>query len=368
MISNVRGVFAAEGGGDGVDAETALACEPFGFRDLREGREHQKIALGAGVEVGTAGLEVWAETAWDDCDQGKSGFANGASDSLFARRNASRNDYTAAIAEEKGLVGFRRDFGGCGAARDLDEQFVWNFCKKAVSDGVAGGGERGDVGSGRALSERAADEFMKVDRAGNLEEIGVLHDGPTTFCVAQYIAGHALQLAFAEEDCVVEPRKPEGRRSVDCDRGFECKVGLRAGDLETSDDFAEWCAKSLVNPDDTVKMFGHYRVLAGFDFGKDLADLFPGLGDGGAERRWNELAVYNFAENGAATFHDQRDHVKPRFAIIPAWQSYAGFEVAVFVAFAIQCRFSFHYFCAQGAQGVTPGCARRALEILTVVF
>ena len=394
VIANCRGVFAAESGGNGVDPEAAIARKLFGICDLRERRKHQQFAVSASIEVGTAGFEVWAEAARNDCDQGKPGFANGAGDGLLSWRDATRNYYAAAIAEEKGVFGFGGDFAGSGAARDLDEQFVWNFSEKCIADGIAGGGDgggdrragrgwqnpngrgwqdsngrclqdfswRSDDGSGRALSERAVDQPMKVDRAGNLEEIVVLHNGPTALGIAQDIAGHAFQLVFAEENRVVKPGKPECRRAVDRNWRFKREVSLCACDLEASDDFAEWCAKPFVNPDDAMEVFWHDGVLAGLDFGEDEAKLFPGLGDGGAERRWNELAVYDFAENWAATFHDQRNQVKPRFTIIPTRQSYAGLEVAVFVAFAIHCRFSFR-FCAQGAQGPTPGCARQALGV-----
>ena len=209
-----------------------------------------------------------------------------------------------------------------------------------------------------ALSERAADELVKVDRAGNLEEIGVLHNGPATLGVAQGVAGHALQLAFAKENRVVEPWEPEGCRAIDFNRHGQGEIGLGAGDLETSDDLTEWGAQAFVNPDDAVEVLGHYGVLAGLDFREDLADLFPGRGDGDSEGRGNELAVFNIAENGAATLHDQGDHVKPGSAIIPTGQAYAGFEVAVFVAFAIHFVLPFFSFCAQGAQGRTPEYAR----------
>ena len=68
--------------------------------------------------------------------------------------------------------------------------------------------------------------------------------------------------------------------------------------------------------------------------------------------------IVGSSEVDTKAFHDKGDHVKPGFAIIPAGQSYAGFEVAVLVAFAVHCRL-FLSFCAQGAQGGTPGCARR---------
>ena len=355
-IANGRWVFAAEGSGDGVDAEAALARELFVFCDLREGRKHQKLAVGAGVEVSATGFEVGAETARDNRDQGKPRFANGAGDGLFARRNAARDDYAPAVAEEKGFVDFCCDFGGCGAARDLNKPLVGQFSEKGVADCVAGGGEsgggdrragrgwrdpsgRGEVGLVRALSERVIDEFVKVDRAGNLEEIGVLHDRPSALGVAQGIAGHALQLAFAEENRVVEPWEPEGCRAVDLKRRGQGEICLGAGDLETSDDFAERCAQSFVNPDDAVEVLGHDGVLAGLDFGESQAELLPSLGDGGSEWRRNKLAVFDFAENGAAALHDQSDHVKPRFAVIPARQANAGFEVAVLVAFAFHCKY-----------------------------
>ena len=388
-IANGRGVFAAEGGGDGVNAETALTRELFGFCDLREGRKHQQLAVGAGVEISAAGFEIRAESAGNNRNQGEVSFANGAGDGLLARRNAARDDYAAAVSEKKGLFGFRGDFGGCSAARDLDEQLVGQFGEKGVADGVTGGREigegrrtectwrdpsgRGDVGLGRALSERAVDQFFKVDRAGNLEEIGVLHNGPATLGVAQGVAGHAFQLAFTKENRVVEPWEPEGGRAVDFNWHGQGEIGLGAGDLEASDDFAEWGAQPFVNPDDAVEVLGHYGVLAGLDLGEYLADLFPGRGDCNSEGRRNELAVFDFTENGAATLHDQRDHVKPWFAIIPARQAYAGFEVAVFVAFAIHSfyrSFLLRTECArrdpsvrkagpQGAQGGTPVCARR---------
>lgn len=357
-IANCRGVFAAEGGGDGVDAEAVLACELFGFCDLREGRKHQQLAVGAGVKVSAARFEIRAEATGNNRNQGKPRFANGAGDGLLARRNAARDDHSAAVSEKKGLFGFCGDFGGCSAARDLDEQLVGQFGEKGVADGVTGGGKRGDIGLSRALSERAADEFAKVDRASNLEEVGVLHNGPATLGVAQGIAGHALQLAFTKENRVVESWEPEGCRAVDFNRRWQGEIGLGAGDLETSDDFAERGAQAFVNPDDTVEMLGHYGILAGLDFGEYLADLFPGRGDGDSEGRRNELAVFDFTENGAATLHDQCDHVKPGFAIIPARQAYAGFEVAVFVAFAIHFVLPFFSFShgvrkagPQGAQG-----------------
>ena len=390
VIANRRGGFAAEGGGDGVNAETALARELFGFCDLREGRKHQQLAVGAGVEVIAARFEIGAEAAGNNRNQGKPRFANGAGDGLFARRNAARDDHAAAVAEENCLFGFCGDFSGCGTARDLDEQLVGRFGEKGVADSVAGGwkvsGEcragrgwqnpsgrgwqnpsgrgwqnpsgRDNVGLRHALSERAADELVKVDRAGNLEEIGVLHNGPATLGVAQGVAGHALQLAFAKENRVVEPWEPEGCRAIDFNRHGQGEIGLGAGDLETSDDLAEWGAQAFVNPDDAVEVLGHYGVLAGLDFREDLADLFPGRGDGDSEGRGNELTVFNIAENGAATLHDQGDHVKPGSAIIPTGQAYAGFEVAVFVAFAIHFVLPFFSFCAQGAQGRTPEYAR----------
>ena len=361
------GVVAAEGGGNGVDAKATLAGEFLVFGNLRKGREHQQFAGDAGVEVGPAGLEVGAETPRHDCDERELRLANGAGHGLLARRNAARDDDATATGEKERFGDLRVDFGLRGAARDLNEKLVGQFSEKSVADGVAGWGKSGEGrraerawqdprvrawqnpsgrcwqnpsgrawrapgGLGRALAERT--QRPEVDRSRDLEEIGVLHDGPATLGVAQDIAGHALELAFAEENRIVEPRKPEGRRAVDDMGRGQGEIGFRAGDLEASNDFAERRSEGLVNPDDAVEMLGHDRVLAGLDFREDRAEVLPRFSHRAAECRGLKTTVANLAQNRSTAFYRERDHVEPRLAVIPTRQTDAGLEVAVLVALA----------------------------------
>ena len=366
-IADGGGIVAAEGGGNGVDAKATLAGEFLVFGNLLEGREHQQFAGDAGVEVGPAGLEVGAETPRHDCDEREARRTNGAGHGLLARRNATRDDDATAIGEKERFGDLRVDFGLRGAARDLNEKLVGQFSEKSVADGVAGWGKSGEGrraerawqdprvrawqnpsgrawqdprgcgwrapgGLGRALAERT--QRPEVDRSRDLEEIGVLHDGPATLGVAQDIAGHALELAFAEENRIVETRKPEGRRAVDDMGRGQGEIGFRAGDLEASDDFAERRSEGLVHPDDAVEMLGHDRVLAGLDFREDRAEVLPRFSHRAAERRGLKTTVANLAQNRSTAFYRERDHVEPRLAVIPTRQTDAGLEVAVLVALA----------------------------------
>ena len=363
-VADGGGVVAAEGGGNGVDAKATLAGEFLVFGNLREGREHQQFAGDAGVEVGPAGLEVGAESARHNSDERKPRFANGASHGLLARRNATRDDDTAAIGEKERFGDLRVDFGLRGAARDLNEKLVGQLGEKGVADGVAGWGENGGerragrawqdprvrawrapsgrtwrahygrshVGLGRALAERT--QRPEVDRSRDLEEIGVLHDGPATLGVAQDIAGHTLELAFAEENRVVEARKPEGRRTVDDMGRGQGEVCFRTGDFEASNNLAEGRSEGLVHPNDAVEMLGHDRVLAGLDFREDSAEVLPRFSYRAAERRGLKTTIANLAQNGPSAFYRERDHVEPRLVVIPTRQTDAGLEVAVLVALA----------------------------------
>ena len=355
-IADGGGVVAAKGGSNGVDAEATLAAQFLVLGNLREGREHQQLAGDAGVEVGAVGFEVGPESSRHDCDEREPRFANGASHGLLARRNATRDDDAAAIGEEKRVVDLCVDFGLCGAARDLNEKLVGQFCEKGVADGVAGWGKSGGerraerawqdpsgrawqgpsrrafVGSGRALAERT--QRCKVDRSRHFEEIVVLHDGPAALGVAQDIASHAFELAFAEENRVVEAWKPEGRRTVDDMGRRQGEIGFCAGDLEASNDFTERRSERLVNPDDAMEMLGHDGELTGLDFWENSAEVLPGFNHRAAERGGDEVAVANLTQNRTAALHREGDHIEPRFAVIPTRQTDASLEMAVLVAFA----------------------------------
>lgn len=339
-IADVRGVFAADRGGDGIDAETAFACEPIVLADLREGREHQQLARRAGVKVGPAGLEVGAEAARHDHDERLAGLAHGAGDRLFARRDAARDDDTAACAEEQCLGDLVFNVDWAGAARDLNEHLVGRFEQKGVADGVDCLAER----ALRAISWRrdcarqdgdcARQDIGEADRARDLEEIGVLHDGPATRGISPHIANHGTKLAFAEENRVVETGEPEGCRAVDHEGRAKGKIGLGAGDLETADDFAQRRTEPFTHADDAVEMLGHDGEWAGFDIGEHMAKVLPGAGNRFAQRRGGESPITDFAQNRPAAFHDERDHVEPRLAIIPVRQPNAGLEMPVLVALA----------------------------------
>ena len=338
-IADGRGGFAADRGGDRIDAETAFAGQAVVLADLREGREHQQLARRAGVKVGPAGLEVGAEAARHDHDERLAGLAHGAGDRLFARRDAARDDDTAACAEEQGLVDLVFNVDWAGAARDLNEHLVGRFEQKGVADGVdcfaervlcvvwRRGCARQDVGCARQ-------DIGEADRARDLEEIGVLHDGPATRGISPHIANHGTKLAFAEEDRIVEAGEPEGCRAVDLKGRDKGEIGLGAGDLETADDFAQRRSEPLVYADDAVEMLGHGGEWAGSDIGEHMAKVLPSAGNRFAQRRGGESPSTDFAQNRPTAFHDERDHVEPRLAIIPARQPDAGLEMPVLVALA----------------------------------
>ena len=372
-IVDCRGGFAADCGGDGIDAETAFAGEPVAFADLRKGREHQQPARRTGVKIGAAGLEVGAEAAWHDHDERMVGFAHGAGDRLFARRDAARDDDTAACAEEQRLVDFVFNVDGAGAARDLNEHLVGRFEKKGIADGVDRRAKRTpcvvcrakrtpravcrakrapcvDCRAKRtpravcrakrtpcAVSWRrgcARQNFGEGDCATDLEEAGVLHDGPATRGIALHIANHGAKLALSEENGIIETGKPKGCRAIDLERRGKGEIGLGAGDLETSDDLTQRRIEPFTHTDDAVEMLGHDGEWTGFDFGEHGAEVLPSAGDRFAQGRGHEGPVSNLAQNRPTPFHDERNHVEPGLAVIPARQPNAGLEMPVLVAFA----------------------------------
>lgn len=372
-IADCRGGFAADCGGDGIDAETAFAGEPVAFADLRKGREHQQPARRTGVKVGAAGLEVGAKAAWHDHDERMVGFAHGAGDRLFARRDAARDDDTAACAEEQRLVDFVFNVDGAGAARDLNEHLVGRFEKKGIADGVDGLAQRAPCVVCRAkrtprvvccakhtpcavcrakrtpravcrakrtpcaVSWRrgcARQDFGEGDCATDLEKIGVLHNGPATRGIALHIANHGAKLALSEENGIIETGKPKGCRAIDLERRGKGEIGLGAGDLETSDDLTQRRIEPFTHTDDAVEMLGHDGEWTGFDFGEHGAEVLPSAGDRFAQGRGHEGPVSNLAQNRPAPFYDERNHVEPRLAVIPARQPNAGLEMPVLVALA----------------------------------
>jgi len=327
------------------------------------------MAFRAGVEIGALGLEIGAETAGNERDQRQTGLSHAAGDCLLARRDAARDDDATARGVEQGLLGKGFDFAGRGASRDLNKQLVGNVEQKMVADGVAGFGQPfenlREVGFCLTLSERAAegvgDECAQGEAVRSLEEFGVSHDGPASFRISENVAGHALELPLREEDRVVKPRKPEGRRPFE-QRGLgKGGVGLGAGDLEAADHLAEWRGKPPVNPDDAMEMLGHDGVLAGFDLGEYGGKPFPGGGYAVPQGRIDHRPVDNFAKNGAATADDQRDHVDPGLAVVPARKAYAGLEMAVLVALARVGKERLHdrHYTARGARMARPGGAGR---------
>ena len=352
-IADCRGGFAADCGGDGIDAETAFAGEPVAFADLRKGREHQQPARCTGVKVGAAGLEVGAKAAWHDHDERLVGFAHGAGDRLFARRDAARDDDTAACAEEQRLVDFVFNVDGAGATRDLNEHLVGRFDKKGIADGIDRCAQRAPCVDCRAkrtpcavcrakrtpcaVSWRrgcARQDFGEGDCARDLEKIGVLHDGPATRGIALHIANHGAKLAFSEENGIVETGEPEGCRAIDLERRGKGKIGLGAGDLETSDDLTQRRIEPFTHTDDAVEMFGHDGEWTGLDFGEHVAEVSPSAGDRFAQGRGHEGPVSNLAQNRPTPFYDERDHVEPGPAVIPARKPDAGLEMPVLVALA----------------------------------
>ena len=332
-IADCRGGFAADCGGDGIDAETAFAGEPVAFSDLRKGREHQQPARRTGVKIGTAGLEVGAKAAWHDHDERMVGFAHGAGDRLFARRDAARDDDTAACAEEQRLVDFVFNVDGAGAARDLNEHLVGRFEKKGIADGVDRRAKRTPC----AVSWRrdcARQNFGEGDCATDLEKAGVLHNGPATRGIALHIANHGAKLALSEENGIIETGKPKGCRAIDLERRGKGEIGLGAGDLETSDDLTQRRIEPFTHTDDAVEMLGHDGEWTGFDFVEHVAEVLPSAGDRFAQGRGHEGPVSNLAQNRPTPFHDERDHVEPRLVVIPARQPNTGLEMPVLVALA----------------------------------
>ena len=365
-IADCRGGFAADCGGDGIDAETAFAGEPVAFADLRKGREHQQPARRTGVKVGAAGLEVGAKAAWHDHDERMVGFAHGAGDRLFARRDAARDDDTAACAEEQRLVDFVFNVDGAGAARDLNEHLVGRFEKKGIADGVDRRAKRTPRAVCRAkrtpcaVSWRrdcARQDFGEGDCATDLEEVGVLHNGPATRGIALHIANHGAKLALSEENGIIETGKPKGCRAIDLERRGKGEIGLGAGDLETSDDLTQRRIEPFTHTDDAVEMLGHDGEWTGFDFVEHVAEVLPSAGDRFAQGRGHEGPVSNLAQNRPAPFHDERDHVEPGLAVIPARQPNAGLEMPILVALAnVWLRSHFDDIVVKDGKTVNGGC------------
>ena len=340
LIADCSRIVVANLGGERIYRKAALARQPLGFCYWLKGRKHQEFSIGASSEVISARLKVRPEASRNYRNKGKRRFTDGLRYRLLSRRYAARYHNSAALSVENRFFNNFCNLAFACFSRNLYKHFIGSIQKKVVANGVAP----------FIIRER--------DRARHLEKLWVLHDSPATFNILANVGRHSFKLTFRKEDCIVKPREPECRRAVEKRGVFKRGVCFGAGDLKTSYNFAERRFKTLMNPDDAVEVLGHYGVLAGLDFREDLADLFPGRGNGDSEGRGNELAVFNIAENGAATLHDQGDHVKPGSAIIPTGQAYAGFEVAVFVAFAIHFVLPFFSFCAQGAQGRTPEYAR----------
>ena len=309
-----RGVFAADFGCDCVDGKAMLAGEALGFGYLRKGREHQELSGCAGFEVISARFEIRPKASRDYRNKRQARFSHRFRDSLFSRRNAPRNDNAAAFGVKDGGFNFRRDIAFACSARDLNKHFIWCFQKKMIADGIA------------TLST------FKDNAACHFEQVGVLHCLPATFGIFKNIGGHPLELAFGKEDCIIEARKPESWIAIEKIWIFKRGIGFCTGDFEASYHFAEWGRKGLFYPDYAMEMFWHNRPLARLGFGEYVTEIFPRSGNLIAERRVAHLAIFDFAEYGAAMFYSERDHVNPRLAIIPARQANAGFKVTVFVA------------------------------------
>lgn len=149
-----------------------------------------------------------------------------------------------------------------------------------------------------------------------------------------HIANHGAKLALSEENGIIETGKPKGCRAIDLERRGKGEIGLGAGDLETSDDLTQRRIEPFTHTDDAVEMLGHDGEWTGFDFGEHVAEVLPSAGDRFAQGRGHEGPVSNLAQNRPAPFHDERDHVEPGLAVIPARQPNAGLEMPVLVALA----------------------------------
>jgi hypothetical protein len=106
-------------------------------------------------------------------------------------------------------------------------------------------------------------------------------------------------------------------------------------------------------------MLRHYYALARLDFREERADVSPGFGDSFAKLRGNHFTVDDFTENRAALFNRKRNHINPRLAIIPAWESNSRFKMTVLIAEVIhRSIISKKGIGAQGRERRT-GCAWR---------
>lgn len=313
-VADCRRIVAANLGGERIYREAALARKPLGFCYWLKGREHQEFSISAGSEVISARLEIRPEASRNYRDKRKRRFAYGLRDCLLARRNTTRYRNSAALSVENSLFNYRRDFAFASSSRNLDKHFVGRIQKKVISYGI----------TPFIIRER--------DRARHFEKLGVLHDSPTSFNIIVNVGRHSFKLTFRKEDCIVKSREPESRRFVKERRLFKRGVSLSTSDFKTTNDFAERRFKALMNPDNAVEMLGHYYALARLDLWEVRADISPSFGDFRAKLRGNHFTVDDFTENWATLFDRKRNHINPRLAIIPIWETNSRFKMTVFIA------------------------------------
>ncbi len=315
-VADRFGINAANFSSKRIYREAAFARKGLFLRNRRKGREHQELPVGAGCEVITLRFEIGPEAARNYRNKRQRRFAHGLGDGLLARRDASGYRNSTALSVKKSFFNNCRDFALARSSRNLDKHFIGRVQEKVISYGI----------TPFIIRER--------DRARYFEKFGILHDSPASFDILMNVGCLSFKLTFRKENRVVKAGEPEGRRTIKEYRSFKCGIGLGACDFEAADDFSERRIKALVNPDNPMEMFGHYRIFARLNFGEDGAEISPSFGNFFTERREGHFTVNDFAENGAAFFNRKRNHINPWLAIIPTREANSRFKMTIFIAAA----------------------------------
>ena len=338
LIADCSRIVAANLGGERIYRKAALARQPLGFRYWLERREHQKLSIGASSEVISARLKVRPEASRNYRNKGKRRFTDGLRYRLLSRRYAARYHNSAALSVENRFFNNFCNLAFACLSRNLYKHFIGSIQKKVVANGVAP----------FIIRER--------DRARHLEKLWVLHDSPATFNILANVGRHSFKLPLRKKDCIVEPGKPEGGRVVEKCGNRKRGVCLGTCDFEASYNFAERRFKMFMYPDNAMKMLRHHYALARLDLGKNRAEISPGFGDFFAERRENHFSIGDFAENRAALFNCERNHVNPRLAIIPTREANPGFKMTILIAAIVHGgHYSKKRRSAHGVRPARPG-------------
>lgn len=312
MVIEAGGVWSADFGDHRVEREALFARDAAAIGVIRPRGEHQKAALGAGLEVVPRWLELGGKAVLTERDERKLCFKRGAGDGFLARADAGAYQDGPALGGIQQTFGFRYERVGCDASRTLNLKSVGAIEQKGVSVGGVGASRECELVDAREVVRVLADEreAARVVRDVAKERFQLAAVGQYTVVIAR-----GKQVGRIRHIWRITGRRITGQRTI----------GLGTPDFEAANDFAQMAAHARTNEEKPVKVIGHDDAGKQLNFRMVAGNFAPAGFDAFTEWSLGDGRTFKSSQNRPSPFDFERNHVNATFVVIVAEASLLHF-------------------------------------------